>query len=43
MNYAKIGRLPQKNHTKTLKAEAPADGATLQRLGGGGGEKSKRL
>ena len=34
-------------HAKTpptpLKAEAPAAGATLQRLGGGGGEKTKRL
>ena len=29
--------------TYTLKAEAQAEGETLQRLGGGGGEKSKRL
>ena len=29
--------------TYTLKAEAPAAGETLQGLGGGGGEKSKRL
>lgn len=43
MNYAKIGGLPRKNQHTPLKAEAPADGATLQRLGGGGGEKSKRL
>ena len=27
----------------TLKAETPAAGETLQRLGGGGGEKTKRL
>ena len=30
-------------HNTTLKAETPAAGETLQRLGGGGGEKSKRL
>ena len=29
--------------TYTLKAETQATGETLQRLGGGGGEKSKRL
>ena len=29
--------------TYTLKAETPAEGETLQRLGGGGGEKSKQL
>ena len=29
--------------TYTLKAEPQAEGETLQRLGGGGGEKSKRL
>ena len=43
MNYAQIGRLPHENPTQPLKAEPPAAGATLQRLGGGGGEKSKRL
>ena len=43
MNYAQIGRLPSKNTTQPLKAETPAEGETLQRLGGGGGEKSKRL
>ena len=43
MNIAKIGRLPNENHTYTLKAETPAAGETLQLLGGGGGEKSKRL
>ena len=40
MNYAQIGIIPNENNTYTLKAEAPADGATLQRLGGGG-EKNK--
>ena len=29
--------------TYTLKAETTATGETLQRLGGGGGEKTKRL
>ena len=29
--------------TYTLKAETLAEGETLQRLGGGGGEKTKRL
>ena len=43
MNIAQIGRLPRKNTTYTLKAESPAPGETLQGLGGGGGEKSKRL
>ena len=32
-----------KKHTYTLKAETPAEGETLQRLGGGGGEKLKLL
>lgn len=36
-------QITTRKHHYTLKAEAPADGATLQRLGGGGGEKSKRL
>ena len=43
MDFAKIGRLPRKNQHTTLKAETPAAGETLQGLGGGGGEKSKRL
>ena len=43
MNYAKIGRLPHENTNTTLKAETTAAGETLQRLGGGGGEKTKRL
>ena len=32
-----------RKHPYTLKAETPDAGETLQRLGGGGGEKSKRL
>ena len=32
-----------KNQHTLLKVETPATGETLQRLGGGGGEKSKRL
>ena len=43
MNIAKIGRLPHENTHPPLKAESPAAGETLQRLGGGGGEQSKRL
>ena len=43
MNFAQIGRLPNENPHTPLKAESPAAGETLQRLGGGGGEKSKRL
>lgn len=43
MNCAQIGRLPRKNTNTPLKAEAPAEGETLQRLRGGGGEKLKRL
>lgn len=35
-------QITTKKHHYTLKAEAPADGETLQRLWGGG-EKSKRL
>ena len=42
MNYAQIARLPRKNHTKQLKAETPAEGETLQGLGGGDGEKIKK-
>ena len=41
MNFAKIGRLPHENTTTPLKAETQAEGETLQRLGGGGGEKNK--
>ena len=41
MNCAKIGRLPPKNPPQPLKAESPAEGETLQRLRGGGGEKNK--
>ena len=43
MDFAQIGIIPRKNTTYTLKAETPAEGETLQRLGGGGGEKTKRL
>ena len=43
MNTAKIGIIPHENPYTQLKAETPAAGETLQRLGGGGGEKSKRL
>ena len=43
MDFAQIGIIPNENHTYTLKAEAPATGETLQRLGGVGCEKSKRL
>ena len=43
MNIAQIGIIPHENTNHTLKAEAPATGETLQRLGGGGGEKTKRL
>ena len=43
MNFAQIGIIPRKNTTYTLKAEPLAAGETLQRLGGGGGEKTKRL
>ena len=32
-----------RKHPYTLKAETPATGETLQGLGGGGGEKTKRL
>ena len=43
MNCAKIGIIPNENTNTPLKAETHAAGETLQRLGGGGGEKSKRL
>ena len=43
MNIAKVGIIPHENTHTPLKAETPASGETLQRLGGGGGEKSKRL
>ena len=43
MNCAKVGIIPRKKHPYTLKAEPLAAGETLQRLGGGGGEKTKRL
>ena len=43
MNFAQIGIIPNENTPTTLKAETPAAGETLQRLGGGGGEKTKRL
>ena len=43
MNTAQIGIIPRKNTHTPLKAETTAEGETLQRLGGGGGEKSKRL
>ena len=43
MNFARIGIIPNEKHTYTLKAETTAEGETLQRLGGGGGEKTKRL
>lgn len=41
MNFAQIGIIPSKKPTYKLKAETPAAGETLQRLGGGGGEKNK--
>lgn len=34
-------QITTRKHHYTLKAEAPASGATLQRLGGGGGGKIK--
>ena len=43
MNFDQIGRLPHENPHTPLKAETPAAGETLQRLGGDGGEKTKRL
>ena len=42
-NFAQIGIIPHENPHTPLKAETTAAGETLQRLGGGGGEKSKRL
>ena len=43
MNTAQIGIIPRKNNPTPLKAETTAEGETLQGLGGGGGEKLKRL
>ena len=43
MNIAQIGIIPRKNNPTPLKSESPAAGETLQGLGGGGGEKTKRL
>ena len=43
MNTAQIGIIPHENTHTQLKAETSAAGETLQRLGGGGGEKTKRL
>ena len=43
MDCAQIGIIPHENTHTPLKAEPHAEGETLQRLGGGGGEKSKRL
>ncbi len=36
-------QITKQNPPQPLKAETPAEGETLQRLGGGGGEKTKRL
>lgn len=36
-------QITTRKHPYTLKAETQAEGETLQRLGGGGGEKLKRL
>ena len=43
MNFAQIGIIPHENNHTPLKAETQAEGETLQGLGGGGGEKTKRL
>ena len=43
MNIAQIGIIPNENPHTPLKDEPPAAGETLQRSGGGGGEKTKRL
>ena len=43
MNFAQIGIIPHENPNTPLKAGTPAAGETLQRSGGGGGEKTKRL
>ena len=43
MNTAQIGIIPHENPHTPLKAETTASGETLQRLRGGGGEKTKRL
>ena len=39
MDFAQIGIIPHENTHTPLKAEDPAAGETLQRSGGGGGEK----
>ena len=41
MDTAQIGIIPHENTHTPLKAETHAAGETLQRLGGGGGEKNK--
>ena len=43
MNIAQIGIIPNENPHTPLKAETKAPGETIQGLGGGGGEESKRL
>ena len=43
MDFDQIGIIPRKNNHTPLKAETPAAGETLQGLGDGGGEKTKRL
>ena len=43
MDFAQIGIIPHQNPHTPLKAETTAAGETLQGLGGGGGEKSRRL
>ena len=43
MNFAQIGIIPHENTHTTLKSETHAAGENLQGLGGGGGEKTKRL
>ena len=41
--YRPNWQITKRKHHYTLRTENPAAGETLQRLGGGGGEKSKRL
>ena len=43
MNFDHLGIIPHDNPHTPLKAETHAECETLQRLGGGGGEKTKRL
>ena len=43
MNCDQIGIIPHENPHTPLKAETHAAGETLHGLGGGGGEKTKRL